>query len=44
MHIETPDVIEFSSGFNNPPGWENPDSKTHCSFGDTRQRPENIAR
>jgi CheY-like chemotaxis protein len=41
MHIETPDVIEFSSGSNNPPGWENPAQK-HTARSETPGRGQKI--
>jgi two-component system, NtrC family, response regulator GlrR len=41
MHIETPDVIEFSSGSNNPPGWENPAQK-HIARSETPGRGQKI--
>jgi two-component system cell cycle sensor histidine kinase/response regulator CckA len=41
MHTETPDVIEFSSRFNNPAAWENPAQK-HIARSETPGRGQKI--
>ena len=41
MHTETPDVIEFSSRFNNPAAWEHPVQK-HITCSETLGRGQKI--
>ena len=41
MHTETPDVIEFSSRFNNPAAWEHPVQK-HITGSETPGRGQKI--
>ena len=41
MYTEIPDAIEFSPGFNNQPGWENPAQK-HIARSETPGRGQTI--